>query len=68
MATSKRARIITQGGTTAGLKVLDANGDPIKWGLTGLVRIDIEPLVVDGMVTATLTVRGIDLDLDAAVV
>lgn len=59
-----RVRIISDG-TANNTKVLDANGDPIKWGTSGLVMVEILPIKPNGIVTAVFTVKFVELDVDA---
>jgi hypothetical protein len=61
---TKRVRIISDG-TAQGTKVLDANGDPVKWGGSGLVEIEILPINNNGLVAAKFTVNFVELDVDA---
>jgi hypothetical protein len=59
-----RFRIISDGtpGTT---RVLDARGEPVRWGSSGLVKVEIAPIVANGdLITAVFTVLNVGLDID----
>lgn len=61
--TGRRLRIVSDG-TARSTVVYDANGDPVKWGNAGLAKIEIFPIVPDGLVRAAFTVEMVGLDLD----
>lgn len=54
-------KIISTGGTTKGTRVYNDDGSEIK----GVTRIVIEPLELNGVVTATITVAAVELDIEA---
>jgi hypothetical protein len=64
--TGSKVRIVSDG-TPAGTHVLDANGDQLKLGRSQVVRIEIEPIVANTLVTATVTIEDVLLDIDALV-
>lgn len=64
MSARKRIRIISNG-TAESTRVIDAAGDPIKWGASGLIKLEIAPITAEGIVTAVLTVGLVALDVDA---
>jgi hypothetical protein len=56
-----RYRIVSTGGTTNGTKVID-----IKTGeeLKNVSRISIDTLEIDDVVTASVTLLGVELDIE----
>jgi hypothetical protein len=62
-----RIRLISTDGTTRSVKVLDAAGDEIKWGETGLLGVEVEPLEPNGFVNIRLELSRVDLDLEGTV-
>jgi hypothetical protein len=65
MSQPQKVRIVSDG-TPQGTRVLDACGDPIKHGHTGIIRIEIEPITANSVVKATITFEDVFLDIDAA--
>lgn len=55
-------KIISTGGTTNGTRVYNDDGSEIK----NVTRIVIEPMGLNEMVTATITVAAVELDIEAA--
>lgn len=57
----KRTRIVAVGGIARDVKILDAAGNPIDWGGTGVSKVTIDPIDPDGIIRATLTLEFVDL-------
>jgi hypothetical protein len=64
---SGRIRIISDG-TARTTHVLDAKGDKIKWGSSGLTKIEILPIMPDGIVEAVFTVQFVAVDIEGVAI
>jgi hypothetical protein len=63
---SDRGKVkIVSDGRANGTVVLDGNGEPIRWGRSGITKIEIRPIEPEGLVEAVFTVRNLALDLVA---
>jgi hypothetical protein len=62
-----RMRVVSNG-TPRGTRVLDADGQPVKFGVAGLTKVELVPITADcAFVQAVLTIDGVGLGMDTNV-
>jgi len=63
MSEPRRTLRIVSDGTPQGTSLFDADGEPVRFGDAMLIGIDIAPIRPGELVTATLTVASIGLEM-----
>lgn len=56
---------IISDGTGYTTTILDEDGHPIRWGRSGVVKIELRPIDLGGLVQAVFTVDNVALDIVA---